>query len=326
MKNMCVVIGARPQYIKHACMDNILRQKYNVTIVDTCQHYDNCLSDIFFDGLNIPQPDIQLNIGSGLHGEQTGNAIIYIEKELKKNNYDYVLVYGDTNTSLSGALAAAKLNIPVVHIESGLRSFDRTMPEEVNRVLIDHLSSVLYYPTHQARLNLVNEGIEQEKIRSFDVVSKSVKDNIDKAIGIDNCNFDNYILATVHRKSNLADRYNLMSILKAMKDSNFNIVFPLHPGTRNKMLEFGIYDYALNIPNISFIDPVGYLEMLNLLFNSICVITDSGGLQHEADILNKPCITLRDNTEWVESLCRQNVLVGNDYNKILDEIKRTLSR
>lgn len=315
-------MGARPQFIKHAYLSKKLSDKYNVYLINTGQHYDDTLSGMFFRDMNIPTPDINLNIGSGTHGEQTGKMIIGIEKQLMDVKPDYVLVYGDTNSTLAGAIAASKLNIPIIHIEAGLRSYDNTMPEEINRIIVDRISDMLYAPTVTARGNLIREGIDIHKIRMLDVVEESLKCNIEKTHNSDILNLLNlqqksYFVSTIHRKSNVDNNFSLVSLIKAMSSIQYKIILPIHPGTKQKMIDYGIYDYLKQSENIMVVDPVGYVDMLTLVYNSAGVITDSGGLQHEADLLNIPCITLRDTTEWIESIMNKNILVGNDYNKIV---------
>lgn len=318
-KKMCVIIGTRPQYIKHAAIDTVLRDRYDITVVDTGQHYDDSLINIV--DINI---DFNLEIGSNTQSIQMGEMLSSIEDILlNENNFDYVLVYGDTNSALAGALAAAKLNIPVVHVEAGLRSFDMTMPEEINRLVIDRVSTYHYAPTDDAIQNLINEGYKYKNIRKFDIVARSLKCNIDNSIRkykITKTWPTDYVLATIHRSSNVNDRFALTPIINALNDSNKEIVLPLHPNTKNKLIEYGLYNYMKD--NIHIVDPVSYNDMLNMIYNSLGVITDSGGIQHECDLLNIPCITLRENTEWIESLERKNVLVGSDYNHILEELNK----
>lgn len=317
------IIGARPQFIKAAAVSKELRINNTEKIIHTGQHYDSNMSQVFFEELNIPMPDYNLNIGSGSHGFQTGNMLIKIEEILQEEKPDCILVYGDTNSTLAGALAASKLLIPVAHVEAGLRSFNMKMPEEQNRILTDHISTYLFAPTEAAVENLSKEGITNNVYNVGDVMYDAVlhfsklalkKTNVLNEL---NLNRGEYILATIHRAENTNDVNRLKNIVESFNEYNGEIVIPLHPRTRKY-----IKDYGLKFgDNVKIIEPIGYLEMLVLEMMSQKIVTDSGGLQKEAFFAKKPCITLRDETEWVETVENGwNVLVGTDKNKISDAL------
>lgn len=302
------IIGARPQFVKAAVVSRYLAEKESrieEVIVHTGQHYDSNMSDVFFEQLSIPKPKYHLGIGGGSHGQNTGRMIEELERILILENPDFVIVYGDTDSTLAGAIAAVKLQIPIAHVEAGLRSYNRAMPEEINRILTDHASDLLLTPTKTADLNLGNEGVETTKYCFVgDVMldatlfySKRMKDDTLSKLGIA---AHEYYLITIHRKENTDDRNRLLEIVQAMDSSNRPIVFPLHPRTKARLNEFGIDlpDSVITIP------PVGYLEMLELEKNSRCIITDSGGVQKEAFFLEVPCLTVRTETEWTELIHR----------------------
>lgn len=317
------VIGARPQFIKAAAVSNKLRKNHEEVLVHTGQHYDNNMSDIFFDELGIPKPNYNLNIGSGNHGYQTGKMLMELESLYLNEKPDLVLVYGDTNSTLAGALAASKLLIPIAHIEAGLRSFNMKMPEEQNRVLTDHISKYLFAPTDTAIKNLKNENITENVFNTGDVMFDAIKLFKEKALETSTVLIDNnispneYILSTIHRAENTNDINRLKNIINALNECEKNIVLPLHPRTHKF-----IKDYGLTINNnIKIIAPVGYLDMINLENNSQKIVTDSGGVQKEAYFLQKPCITMRDETEWIETVENGwNTIVGSNKEKILDAI------
>ena len=319
------VIGARPQFIKAATVSNKIRLNGNTEIlVHTGQHYDNNMSDIFFEELGIPKPDYNLNIGSSNHGHQTGNMLIALEDIYLKEKPDIVLVYGDTNSTLAGSLCASKLLIPVAHVEAGLRSFNKAMPEEQNRILTDHISDLLFTPTLTAVNNLKNENVTKGVHNVGDVMYDAInlfKERAKEASTIIE-KFDlapnSYILSTIHRAENTNSVERLTSILSALSSCGKKIVLPLHPRTKRF-----IEEYNLHIgDNIKIIDPVGYLDMISLQENSQKIVTDSGGVQKEAYFLKKPCITMRDETEWVETVENGwNVIVGSDSNKIMNALE-----
>lgn len=315
------VVGARPQFIKAAAVSTKLREKNQEILIHTGQHYDDNMSKIFFDELSIPKPDYNLEVGSGGHGNQTGAMLIKLEDIYLKEKPDLVLVYGDTNSTLAGALCASKLLIPVAHIEAGLRSFNMTMPEEQNRILTDHISKILFPPTETAVANLKKEGIEKGVHNVGDVMFDAVlhfktlaeKTHIIKSLNIDK----GYILTTIHRAENTNHINRLKNIIEALNESGKQIILPLHPRTKKFILDYGL---SFNT-NIKVIEPVGYLEMISLEMNASKIVTDSGGVQKEAFFMHKPCITMRDETEWVETVdSGWNVIAGADKNKILSSI------
>ncbi|HDK7138398.1 TPA: UDP-N-acetylglucosamine 2-epimerase (non-hydrolyzing) [Clostridium botulinum] len=317
------VVGARPQFIKAAAVSNIIRKEHTEILVHTGQHYDENMSKIFFEELRIPKPDYNLEIGSGNHGEQTGKMLIELEKIYLKEKPDLVLVYGDTNSTLAGALCASKLLIPVAHVEAGLRSFNMNMPEEQNRILTDHISKLLFVPTATAEKNLHTEGVNNGVHNVGDVMFDAVlhfkklaekKESILDKISIKS---GEYILTTIHRAENTNDINRLKNIIEALNESGKSIVLPLHPRTK-KYIE----DYNLQLnDNIKLIEPVGYLDMITLEMNSQKIVTDSGGVQKEAFFMEKPCVTMRDETEWVETVENGwNIIVGTNKEKILNAI------
>lgn len=308
------IVGARPQFIKAAMVARELTAKHiSERIVHTGQHYDANMSDVFFDELDIPRPDHNLGIGGGSHGQNTGRMIEAIEKLLVEQPTDLVLVYGDTDSTLAGALAAVKLHIPVAHVEAGLRSFNRRMPEEVNRVLTDHAADILFAPTTTAVKNLSGEGIAGERMHLVgDVMYDAAIFYGEKAERLsrilEECELvrGEYILATIHRAENTDDRDRLAAILEGLASSQRTIVLPLHPRTRSRLEAFGI---AI-ADSIRVIDPVGYLDMVMLERSAALIATDSGGVQKEAFFHGTPCVTLREETEWVELVeCGWNRIV-----------------
>jgi len=321
------VLGARPQFIKAGNVSREISKHENVIeiIIHTGQHYDANMSDIFFEEMKIPKPEHFLGIGGNSHGSMTGQMIEKIEAILIKETPDWVLVYGDTNSTLAAAIAASKLHIKIAHVEAGLRSFNMRMPEEVNRILTDRVSSILFCPTKAAIENLEKEGVSSWKTQVYlsgDVMQDGAlfykklaqKPNVDIQ--------DNFVLCTIHRAENTDDPLRLTSIVEALNEVALTqqIILPLHPRTK-KILEgmpIGLSD------NIKVIDPVGYLNMVWLIDHSSLVMTDSGGLQKEAFFFSKPCITMRDETEWVELVDNNfNVLVGADKDKILNAVNKS---
>lgn len=301
IKIICVC-GARPNFIKIAPLSKALE----LIIVHTGQHYDFKMSGVFFKSLKIPKPKYNL----GINCSDTAKAMIGLEKVFKKEKPDLAVVIGDVNSTLAGALAAKRLGIKVCHIESGLRSYDKTMPEEVNRVLTDHISDLLFCPTKTAIDNLKKEGITKGVYNTGDLMYDVLKKNI-KSVGKAK---KDYMLLTIHRASNADDIKNLNKILTAISKTGEKVIFPCHPRTRKNIKN--------KFKNIDIIDPVGYLEMLALEKNAKKIITDSGGVQKEAYWLKVPCITLRENTEWVETVKEKwNVLTGSDEKKIIKAIK-----
>lgn len=304
---LLTVIGARPQFIKSSMISKEIAATHGVEeiLVHTGQHFDKNMSEVFFSELGIPNPDYNLGIGGGSHGEMTGKQLIGLEKVLLKERPDCVLVYGDTNSTLAGALAATKLHIPIAHIEAGLRSFNRKMPEETNRVLTDHMSDYLFTPTRTACSNLINEGIAASKVRlvgdiMYDAALhfmelSEVKSSVVSKLKLDN---QEYILATIHRAENTDSPERLRNIFRAFSRSKHQIIMPVHPRTGSKLKEHHI----LLPKNVTLIDPVGYLDMIQLEKNASYIFTDSGGIQKEAYFYNVPCITFRAETEWTELL------------------------
>lgn len=332
MKKIITIIGARPQFIKAAMVSKALDKTFEEVIIHTGQHYDKNMSEIFFNQLEIPKPKYNLNVGSGSHGKQTGEMLAKIEAVLLQEKPDFVMVYGDTNSTLAGALAASKLLIPVIHVEAGLRSYNQNMPEEQNRVLTDHISQILICPTDTAVENLKKEGITENVYQTGDVMCDSVlyysklatqKINPQKLqlTGIyENRPIQNWYLATIHRAENTMDDTNLTNILAAFEELKVPVVFPVHPRIRT------IVDALMtknHYQNIYFVEPVDYLTMLYLTQNAQKVVTDSGGLQKECYILDTPCITIRDQTEWVETLKNgYNILTKPEKCALVEKIRQ----
>ncbi|HIP13150.1 MAG TPA: UDP-N-acetylglucosamine 2-epimerase (non-hydrolyzing) [Arcobacter sp.] len=314
------ILGARPQFIKAGSVSREISKHPEIqeVIVHTGQHYDTNMSDIFFEEMKIPKPDYFLGIGGKNHGAMTGQMIEKIEEVVLKEQPDWVMVYGDTNSTLAGAIVASKLHVKLAHIEAGLRSFNMQMPEEVNRILTDRVSNILFCPTDTAMRNLKDEGYENidcKVIKSGDVMQDGAI--FYKGLAVKpTCKIEsNYILSTIHRAENTDDINRLRSIIEAFNEINkeIQVILPVHPRTKNIIEKNSIK------VDFSIIDPVGYLEMIWLIDNCDLVMTDSGGLQKEAFFFSKPCITLRDETEWVELIKNKfNVLVGADKIKITD--------
>lgn len=318
------IVGARPQFIKCAPVSKKLRKEYHEVLVHTGQHYDHEMSKLFFDQLGIPEPNYNLGVGSGYQGEQTGKMLMKIEKVLTEEKPDFVLVYGDTNSTIAGALASVKLHIPVGHVEAGLRSFDRTMPEEINRILTDHSSDFLFAPTKTAVYNLKQEGIQKGVYLTGDVMYDALlhslkiaeKSNILKKFEVEP---EKYLLITIHRQSNTDNAKNLLNIIETLSKVDNKVIFPIHPRTEKFIDNHGLKEKIGE--NIVITKPVGYFDFIWLEKNAKKIITDSGGIQKEAYMLKVPCITLRENTEWVETIeDKWNVLVGSDKEKILYSI------
>lgn len=329
------IIGARPQFVKAAVVSRAIAEynsscagddKIKEVIVHTGQHYDKNMSEVFFEEMHIPKPDYFLNVNGLSHGAMTGQMLEKIENVLIEQSPDYVLVYGDTNSTLAGALAAVKLHIPVVHVESGLRSFNRRMPEEINRVMTDHVSAILFCPTDKAVENLKLEGVVDNKmhkvINTGDVMLDAAlfykKDMKKPDVELS----DNFILATIHRAENTDDLERLQSIFDAFDiiSKDKQVILPIHPRTKNIINTNKI---KICSDNIKLINPVSYYEVIYLLEYCDVVLTDSGGLQKEACFFKKPCITLRDETEWVELVDNGlNYLSGAENDKIIDAYKQ----
>lgn len=314
---LITIVGARPQFIKAAVVSHAFkRQKINEKLIHTGQHFDTNMSDVFFDELDIPPPEHHLGIGGGTHGQNTGRMIEAIEGVLFDVRPDWVLVYGDTDSTLAGALAAVKLHIPVAHVEAGLRSFNRRMPEEVNRVLTDHTASLLFAPTETAVRHLAYEGISGASVQLVgDVMYDAALfygDKAERASAILTSlqlTPKSYALATIHRAENTDNPQRLAAILDGFSQFGSDIVLPLHPRTRGRLATLG-----LALPgNVRIIDPVGYLDMVMLEKNAALIATDSGGVQKEAFFYRVPCVTLRDETEWSE-------LVTGGWNRLAPPI------
>ena len=320
------VVGARPQFIKAAPVSREIRQHHEEVLVHTGQHYDESMSDVFFDVLDIPRPDINLEVGSGSHAWQTAEMMRGLDQAFERISPDFVLTYGDTNSTIAGALVAAKMKIPLGHVESGLRSFNRTMPEEVNRVVTDHLSNLLFCPTSTAVENLAREGVKEGVHLVGDVMYDVALQMAQPArarpiveqIGIQP---GGYVLVTLHRPSNVDDPDVLSRLVDALVRSPRPVVFPVHPRTRKNLERFGLWTTLAE--KIHALGPVDYLDFLALLMKAQKVVTDSGGVQKEAYFFGVPCITVRDETEWIETVeDGWNALVGTDPTDILDAIER----
>jgi UDP-N-acetylglucosamine 2-epimerase len=313
------VVGARPQFVKAAMVSRALKGRGEEFILHTGQHYSENMSQLFFNELELPEPDINLEIGSGSHAEQTSGMLLGIDRYLETIQPDWMIVYGDTNSTLAGALAAAKREIPIAHVEAGLRSYNRSMPEEINRLVSDHLSTLLFCPTDLAVENLKKEGISKGVYQVGDVMADSLFVFLEiarkRSAILQSLHLEpkKYALVTVHRSGNTDDRHNLTEIMDGLAGIRTPLIFPMHPRTQRKLAEFGMQVPA----NVRVIDPVGYLEMLMLESNAECILTDSGGVQKEAYLLGVRCITMREETEWVETVSAGwNCLTGADSSKI----------
>lgn len=329
---ICTIVGARPQFVKAAVVSRALRRQAGVTelLIHTGQHFDANMSKIFFDELGIPQPSHHLGVGGGSHAHNTGRAMEGIEKVIADERPDLVLVYGDTDSTLAGALAAAKACVPLAHVEAGLRSHNRRMPEEVNRVVTDHLSTLLFAPSKVAENNLAREGISGDKVHvvgdvMYDAVlvyaeSARQRSTVLSRLGLTP---GDYLLATIHRKENTDDATRLAGLFAGLASSGRPVVLPLHPRTRKRLDE-----HRITLPSsVQVIDPVGYLDMLQLSRCAAVIATDSGGLQKEAYFLGVPSLVLRDETEWVELVeIKATRLVGADPRRIADALAQTRTR
>ena len=354
-KKIITIIGARPQIIKAAAISRAIKYKFSDQLVElivhTGQHYDENMSAVFFTELDIPQPNFNLEIGSGSHASLTGKMLIGLEEIFLKEKPDAVLVYGDTNSTIAGALAASKIHIPLIHVEAGLRSFNKAMPEEINRIACDHMSTLLFTPTASGIANLIQEGFSMSRehkaqidqplvIHSGDVMfdnsiyfSELSKSN-SKVLELLNLSKDQYILCTIHRDTNtdLAIAINSIfnGLLQVQKESGLNLVLPLHPRTRKKMeelLDHKLKEAIANNSLFQIIDPVGFLDIIALEENSKLIITDSGGLQKEAYFFKKPCVILREQTEWVEIVDNGNALLaGTDTALIVQHSAALLAK
>lgn len=321
MKKILTVVGARPQFVKAAAVSRALAEAggFNEVMVHTGQHYDDNMSEIFFEEMGIPRPSYNLGIGGGSHGAMTGRQLEQLESVMLEQSPEVVLVYGDTNSTLAGALAAAKLHIPIAHVEAGLRSYNRRMPEEINRLLTDHLSDTLFVPTEKARENLRLEGISHAGVHIVgDVMFDAAifyREKAREPVWFESTGMErnDFVLCTIHRAENVDDLARLKCIFSGLRDAGLPVLLPIHPRTRARIAESKLEAGT----NITLCDPVGYLEMTWLEANCAVVATDSGGVQKEAYFHGKHCVTLRDETEWVELVdLGVNVLTGADSDKI----------
>jgi UDP-GlcNAc3NAcA epimerase len=326
------VVGARPQFIKAAAVSRVIRNdaagRAREIIVHTGQHFDDNMSQVFFDELEIPAPDHSLGVSGGSHGEMTGRMLEGVERVLVSERPDWVLVYGDTNSTLAGALAAAKLHIPVAHVEAGLRSFNRRMPEEINRIVADRVSTLLFCPTETAVQHLRNEGITEGVHQCGDVMfdvslfyRERARDRsrVLASLGVEGGRF---ALATCHRAENADDPARLGAIVSALQEiaREMPVVLPLHPRTRGRISEFSLGD---RLAGVRLIEPQPFLDMIALEQAAAVILTDSGGVQKEAFFFGVPCVTLRDETEWVETVqAGRNTVVGADRSRIVDAARR----
>jgi UDP-N-acetylglucosamine 2-epimerase (non-hydrolysing) len=326
MSKIMHIVGARPQFIKMAPLYNALENSVEQITVHTGQHYDFEMSDLFFDELKIHEPDYNLEVGSGTHGSQTADIILHLEKVLMNENPDMVIIYGDTNSTLGASLTCGKLYYPIVHVEAGVRSGNMHMPEEINRIVTDKLSSILFTPMKSSVENLKNEGISEGVYNTGDIMYDILKNNLTQIehrkrfLEQLSIKENEYILATVHREIN-TDKEGLCKIVDAFSKINEVIIFPIHPRTKKMLVKYNLLHKLIGKRNIKLISPVGYLEMLILEKFARIIVTDSGGIQKEAYIIGVPCITLRNETEWKETVRDGwNILVGNDKEKIIDSI------
>ncbi len=329
------VVGARPQFIKAAAVSRVIRSdaagRAREVIVHTGQHFDDNMSQVFFDELEIPAPDHSLGVSGGSHGEMTGRMLEGVERVLISERPDWVLVYGDTNSTLAGALAAVKLHIPVAHVEAGLRSFNRRMPEEINRIVADRVSSLRFCPTETAVTNLRNDGITDGVERCGDVMfdvslfyrdRARAKSSVLASLGLEGARFG---LATCHRAENADDPARLGAIVSALQAiaSEMPVVLPLHPRTKSRINEFGL---SGRLAGVRVVEPQPFLDMIALERAAAVILTDSGGVQKEAFFFGVPCVTLRDETEWVETVqAGGNIVVGADRSRIVEAARRAVA-
>lgn len=321
------IVGARPQFVKAFPVSAALEQTHEELLIHTGQHYDEEMSDVFFQELPIPEPDINLDVGSQPHAKQTAAMLTGLDDVVAEYEPDVVLLYGDTNSTLAGALVGAKRDVTVAHIEAGLRSNNRQMPEEINRILTDHCSDILFTPSERATKTLADEGITRNVVTSGDVMYDSLltvrEQAKEQSTIVDELGYEDgeYILATVHRAANTDTPERLDAIVRGLGDAPLPVILPVHPRTINALDQQG---WADSIPtNLDIIDPVGYLDFIRLIVGAERIATDSGGIQKEAFYLDTPCVTLRDETEWIETVdCGWNVLVGAATDKIRENLTR----
>jgi len=355
MKKIITVIGARPQIIKAAAISRAIKNNFSdkilEVIIHTGQHYDENMSQIFFEELEIPFPNYNLNVGSGSHGEQTAKMLEGLENIYLKEKPDAVIVYGDTNSTIAGALAASKIHIPVIHIEAGLRSFNKAMPEEINRIACDHMSTLLFTPSETGHRNLLNEGIknDQKEAATIDnpkiylcgdimydnsLYFSAMSEQKSKILEELEISTNEFILCTIHRDTNTDDQSNLNAIFRALlriqKTTNLKIVLPLHPRTKEKLnshLDENLLTEINQNKNFKIIPPTGFLDIISLEKNARLIITDSGGLQKEAFFFQKPCVILREQTEWIEIVENGNALIaGANELKIISSVETLIKK
>ena len=337
MKKILIVAGARPNFMKISPLAREFRKhrdKFEILLVHTGQHYDYRMSEIFFKNLNIPKPDIFLNVGSASHALQTAKIMIEFEKVLLKEKPDLIIVVGDVNSTLACSLTAAKLGVKVAHVESGLRSFDRTMPEEINRLVTDSISDYLFVSEPSGLENLKDEGVASNKV--FFVGNIMIDTLLANMRKIDNSNILNHLslqknsygVVTLHRPSNVDCKKSLGEIVSIFKGitQNIKLIYPIHPRSKNSIKSKGLLKDFQKLKGLSMIEPLGYLDFIKLVKDSLFVLTDSGGIQEETTVLKVPCLTMRDNTERPVTISQgTNVLVGRDKRKILRCIQKILS-
>ncbi|MFD1640928.1 non-hydrolyzing UDP-N-acetylglucosamine 2-epimerase [Halohasta litorea] len=325
------VVGARPQFIKAFAVSKELRTKHEEVLVHTGQHYDEELSDVFFEKLNIPQPDYNLGVGSGSHGEQTAEMLVRLEELIEDEQPDFVLLYGDTNSTLAGVIAGTKLDTKVAHVEAGLRSHNREMPEEINRVLTDHGADLLLAPSPTAVDQLSTEGRDGVTVETGDVMYDALLEVRDRVAEESNVleqyslSEGEFILSTVHRAVNTDSRDRLEAIFEALSDAPLPVILPLHPRTESYLKEYGLWEFANEY--IQIVDPLDYLDFVCLMDAAERIVTDSGGIQKEAFFLDTFCVTMRDETEWTETVdAGWNTLVGADLDMISAALNRDWER
>ncbi len=335
MKKIHIIVGARPNYIKANPVYRALEAlgKFDLKLVHTGQHYDHVMSALFFDQLKMKKPDVSLKVGSGSHGSQTAKVLERYEEVLMEDKPNLVMVFGDVNSTIACSLAATKLHIPVAHVEAGLRSFDRDMPEEINRVLTDQISDLLFITSSEAVENLEREGIDPETVyfvgntmidSLMEFKSKFDESSVHSSMGIS----DDYALLTFHRPSNVDDEDNLKSLVSNLIEVSNSIpcVFPIHPRTKHKLDDFGFLNDLESNPRFYLAEPLGYIDFMALQKNATIILTDSGGVQEESTSFGVPCLTIRDNTERPIT-CTQgtNKLIGTDYSVIPKEVNQMIS-
>ncbi|MFA6999075.1 MAG: UDP-N-acetylglucosamine 2-epimerase (non-hydrolyzing) [Victivallaceae bacterium] len=353
MKKLLTIVGARPQIIKAAALSRTIAAKYpgkiREFILHTGQHYDENMSQVFFDELDIPRPDYQLNVGSASHGEQTARMIVGIEEKLQQLRPDFLVLYGDTNSTLAGAIAAAKVHVPIVHIEAGLRSFNKSMPEEINRIMADHVSTLLFSPTATGIKNLVREGFRKETKPPYSADNPAIfhcgdvmydnslhfaeaAEKQSKILEKHQLEKGNFVLATIHRNNNTDEPQRLAAIFGTLEqiaaEENIQSLMPLHPrtsGLLQKNLPADLYEKVMQNPNLILAPPVSFLDMVQLEKNARLIITDSGGVQKEAYFFGKPCIILRPQTEWVELVENGTAMIADANSKKIKKAFRHFS-